>query len=56
MHADACARAPPARSHRDDLKSFNTQLSADEGVPAIGEGQLEFSLKLFDLNQVGAGG
>lgn len=28
-------------------------MTADEGVPAIGDGQLEFSLKLFDLNQDG---
>lgn len=39
-------------ARRDDLKAFNTGLIAEEGMPSIGEGQLEFSLKLFDLNQV----
>ncbi|KAI8462255.1 MAG: kinase-like protein [Monoraphidium minutum] len=38
---------------RDDLRAFNAGLTAEEGVPAIGDGQLDFSLRLFDLNQDG---
>lgn len=40
-------------NNSDDLRAFNAGLSADEGLPAIGDGQLDFSLKLFDLNQDG---
>jgi hypothetical protein len=40
------------RRRREDLQAFNAGLTADEGVPAIGDGQLDFSLRLFDLNQV----
>ncbi|KIZ04227.1 hypothetical protein MNEG_3727 [Monoraphidium neglectum] len=39
---------------REDLQAFNTGLTAEEGVPSIGDGQLDFSLKLFDLNQAAA--
>ena len=44
------SRAPTCS---DDLRAFNAGLGADEGLPAIGDGQLDFSLRLFDLNQDG---
>ena len=60
-HAAGGARKQGAHAHtrahavselpREDLRAFNAGVSADEGLPAIGDGQLEFSLKLFDLNQ-----
>lgn len=43
---------PPPHTHREDLQAFNANLTAEEGVPSIGDGQLDFSLRLFDLNQV----
>lgn len=43
---------------RGDLEQFNEELWlqwVEEGQPLIGNGDADFALKLFDLNQVGAG-
>jgi Ca2+-binding EF-hand superfamily protein len=36
-----------------DLRSFNEALSAGGELPALADGQLEFTLRLFDLNEDG---